>query len=71
VLHSWAVPSLGVKADATPGRLNYLSITPSSFGVYYGQCSELCGTNHSFIPIVVEITKPLNILNYINSLLND
>jgi len=45
---------LGVKADAVPGRLNFLSVTPSATGVFYGQCSELCGRNHSFIPIVVE-----------------
>lgn len=70
VLHSWTVPSLGVKADATPGRLNYLSVTPTSYGVFYGQCSELCGTNHSFIPIVVEVTKPSFLLNYINSLMS-
>ncbi len=54
VLHSWAVPSLGVKADAVPGRLNYVTLSPTGCGVYYGQCSELCGRNHSFIPIVVE-----------------
>ncbi len=54
VLHSWTVPILGVKADAIPGRLNYVVLTPSSSGVFYGQCSELCGSNHSFIPIVVE-----------------
>nr|YP_009674879.1 cytochrome c oxidase subunit 2 [Metzgeria furcata]QDE12877.1 cytochrome c oxidase subunit 2 [Metzgeria furcata]QIA60797.1 cytochrome c oxidase subunit 2 [Metzgeria leptoneura] len=54
VLHSWAVPSLGVKCDAVPGRLNQTSIFIKREGVYYGQCSELCGTNHAFMPIVVE-----------------
>jgi len=54
VLHSWTVPSLGVKADAVPGRLNQLSFFCSRSGVFYGQCSEICGANHSFIPIVVE-----------------
>lgn len=54
VLHSWAVPSLGVKCDAVPGRLNHASIFIKREGVYYGQCSELCGTNHAFMPIVVE-----------------
>lgn len=54
VLHSWAVPSLGVKCDAVPGRLNQVSIFIKREGVYYGQCSELCGTNHAFMPIVVE-----------------
>nr|YP_009773378.1 cytochrome c oxidase subunit II [Leptochiton nexus]QIZ12587.1 cytochrome c oxidase subunit II [Leptochiton nexus] len=54
VLHSWAVPSLGVKADAVPGRLNQLSFFVNGPGVFYGQCSEICGANHSFMPIVVE-----------------
>lgn len=54
VLHSWTVPSLGVKADAVPGRLNQLSFYVSRVGVYYGQCSEICGANHSFMPIVIE-----------------
>ena len=54
VLHSWAVPSLGVKCDAVPGRLNQISISLQREGVYYGQCSEICGTNHAFTPIVVE-----------------
>lgn len=65
VLHSWTVPSLGVKVDAVPGRLNYLTLRPSRSGVYYGQCSELCGSNHSFIPIVVE---SVSVLDYVNSL---
>lgn len=54
VLHSWAVPSLGVKMDAVPGRLNQTAFITSRPGVFYGQCSEICGANHSFIPIVVE-----------------
>uniref|UniRef100_A0AAU7GGA5 Cytochrome c oxidase subunit 2 n=1 Tax=Garcinia humilis TaxID=2867533 RepID=A0AAU7GGA5_9ROSI len=54
VLHSWAVPSLGVKCDAVPGRLNQISISVQREGVYYGQCSEICGTNHAFMPIVIE-----------------
>lgn len=54
VLHSWAVPSFGVKVDAVPGRLNQTSIYIKREGVYYGQCSELCGVNHGFMPIVVE-----------------
>nr|YP_009721477.1 cytochrome c oxidase subunit II [Actinodura cyanouroptera]QGM79761.1 cytochrome c oxidase subunit II [Actinodura cyanouroptera]QGN05458.1 cytochrome c oxidase subunit II [Actinodura cyanouroptera]UDF84145.1 cytochrome c oxidase subunit II [Actinodura cyanouroptera] len=54
VLHSWAVPSLGVKTDAIPGRLNQTSFLANRPGVYYGQCSEICGANHSFMPIVVE-----------------
>nr|YP_009049134.1 cytochrome c oxidase subunit II [Pavoraja nitida]AEL97261.1 cytochrome c oxidase subunit 2 [Pavoraja nitida]AIE42756.1 cytochrome c oxidase subunit II [Pavoraja nitida] len=54
VLHAWAVPALGVKMDAVPGRLNQTAFIISRPGVYYGQCSEICGANHSFMPIVVE-----------------
>ncbi|YP_002836156.1 cytochrome c oxidase subunit II (mitochondrion) [Apostichopus japonicus] len=54
VLHSWAVPSLGVKMDAVPGRLNQTSFLLSRTGLFYGQCSEICGANHSFMPIVIE-----------------
>lgn len=54
VLHSWTVPALGVKIDATPGRLNQTNFLINRPGVFYGQCSEICGTNHSFIPIVIE-----------------
>nr|YP_009236590.1 cytochrome c oxidase subunit II [Nebrius ferrugineus]AMJ16526.1 cytochrome c oxidase subunit II [Nebrius ferrugineus] len=54
VLHSWTVPALGVKMDAVPGRLNQTAFIISRPGVYYGQCSEICGANHSFMPIVVE-----------------
>nr|AIS86046.1 cytochrome oxidase subunit II [Euthyrrhapha pacifica] len=54
VLHSWTVPSLGVKADATPGRLNQTSFLINRPGLFFGQCSEICGTNHSFMPITIE-----------------
>nr|YP_008993119.1 cytochrome c oxidase subunit II [Cyclocheilichthys enoplos]AFD04141.1 cytochrome c oxidase subunit II [Cyclocheilichthys enoplos]BAV71474.1 cytochrome c oxidase subunit II [Cyclocheilichthys enoplos] len=54
VLHSWAVPSLGVKMDAVPGRLNQTAFMISRPGLFYGQCSEICGANHSFMPIVIE-----------------
>ncbi len=53
VLHSWAVPSLGIKMDAVPGRLNQVSIFIKRPGVFYGQCSEICGINHGFMPILV------------------
>lgn len=53
VLHSWTVPAFGLKMDAVPGRLNQVSLYINRPGVYYGQCSELCGINHSFMPIVV------------------
>jgi len=55
VLHSWTIPAWGLKADAVPGRLNQLSTFLERPGVYYGQCSEICGSNHSFIPIMAEV----------------
>jgi len=58
VLHSWTLPRLGVKADANPGRLNHAKLKPISSGVFYGQCSEICGSNHRFMPIVLEFTGP-------------
>nr|AAV63647.1 cytochrome oxidase subunit II [Oporornis agilis]ADO23077.1 cytochrome c oxidase subunit II [Oporornis agilis]WDE80694.1 cytochrome oxidase subunit 2 [Oporornis agilis]WDE80695.1 cytochrome oxidase subunit 2 [Oporornis agilis]WDE80696.1 cytochrome oxidase subunit 2 [Oporornis agilis] len=64
VLHSWAVPSLGVKTDAIPGRLNQTSFLASRPGVFYGQCSEICGANHSFMPIVVESTPLADFENW-------
>jgi cytochrome c oxidase subunit 2 len=54
VIHSFAVPALGVKMDACPGRLNQVSLFINYHGFFYGQCSELCGINHSFMPIVIE-----------------
>nr|AOR87144.1 cytochrome c oxidase subunit II [Typosyllis sp. patternB] len=58
VLHSWTIPSMGVKADAVPGRLNQVTLYPLRPGVYYGQCSEICGANHSFMPISLEAISP-------------
>eukprot|EP00931_Biecheleriopsis_adriatica_P050793 TRINITY_DN29435_c0_g1_i1.p1 TRINITY_DN29435_c0_g1~~TRINITY_DN29435_c0_g1_i1.p1 ORF type:complete len:172 (+),score=36.92 TRINITY_DN29435_c0_g1_i1:81-596(+) len=58
VLHCWSVPSLGVKTDATPGRINRINTFIQREGVFYGQCSELCGTLHGFMPIVVEAVSP-------------
>nr|AFA46042.1 cytochrome c oxidase subunit II [Cercopithecus mitis heymansi] len=60
VLHSWTIPTLGLKTDAVPGRLNQTTFTATRPGVYYGQCSEICGANHSFMPIVAELI-PLKI----------
>lgn len=54
VLHSFAIPSLGIKTDACPGRLNQVSLFIKREGVFFGQCSELCGVNHGFMPIVIE-----------------
>jgi cytochrome c oxidase subunit 2 len=58
VLHSWAIPSFGIKVDATPGRLSQASLFIKREGTYYGQCSEICGVNHGFMPIVVKGMKP-------------
>lgn len=55
VIHSWALPAAGVKVDAIPGRLNQISLFILRTGVYYGQCSEICGINHRFMPIVIEV----------------
>lgn len=68
VLHSWTVPSLGVKADAIPGRLNYVSRSTSFSGVYYGQCREICGSNHRYIPIVLEFIPIKEYVKYLTSL---
>nr|AGB56556.1 cytochrome c oxidase subunit II [Physeter catodon] len=57
VLHSWAVPSLGLKTDAIPGRLNQTTLMSTRPGLFYGQCSEICGSNHSFMPIVLELVS--------------
>jgi cytochrome c oxidase subunit 2 len=57
VLHSWAIPSFGIKVDACPGRLSEVSLYIKRDGVYYGQCSELCGVNHGFMPIVIRATN--------------
>nr|YP_010999374.1 cytochrome c oxidase subunit II [Arma koreana]WPM93259.1 cytochrome c oxidase subunit II [Arma koreana] len=67
VLHSWAVPALGIKIDAVPGRLNQGTINMNRPGIMYGQCSEICGANHSFMPIVIESTTTENFLNWIKS----
>jgi cytochrome c oxidase subunit 2 len=55
VIHSWAVPSFGVKIDAIPGRLNETWFKAERTGTYYGQCSELCGRDHAFMPIEVHV----------------
>ena len=57
VLHAWAVPSFGVKRDAVPGRINETWFKAEKEGVYYGQCSELCGSRHAFMPITVRVVS--------------
>lgn len=67
VIHSWTIPSIGVKIDGTPGRLNQGNININRPGLIYGQCSEICGANHRFIPIVVERVSINQFLNWLNS----
>lgn len=69
VLHSFAVPSLGLKADAVPGRLNQTSFLAERTGTFYGQCSEICGVWHGFMPIAIESVSVMEFLNWLNSLL--
>lgn len=71
VLHSWTVPTLGVKMDAVPGRLNQTAFIVNRPGVFFGQCSEICGANHSFIPIVVESTPLEHFESWSSALLQD
>jgi heme/copper-type cytochrome/quinol oxidase subunit 2 len=63
VIHSWGVPSLGIKMDAVPGRLNQIWLTINRPGVFYGHCYELCGANHSYMPICVEAVTPRQFLS--------
>ena len=69
VIHSWTVPSLGIKIDSTPGRLNQSLILIYRPGLFYGQCSEICGINHRFIPIVIESTNFYNFKNWLKILI--
>lgn len=68
VLHSWTIPSLGVKIDANPGRLNQTNFFINRTGLYFGQCSEICGANHSFIPIVIERVPSNFFINWIKKI---
>lgn len=67
VLHDFAVPSLGIKVDASPGRLNQISTFIQREGVYYGQCSELCGVLHGSMPIVIEAVSLEKFLSWLDS----
>lgn len=71
VLHSWAIPSLGIKCDAVPGRLNQTSLFVKREGLYYGQCSEICGINHGFMPITVEAVTLPTYISWISNKFND
>lgn len=67
VLHSWAIPSLGIKCDAVPGRLNQTSLFVKREGIYYGQCSEICGINHGFMPITIEAVELPRYITWISA----
>lgn len=68
VIHDFAVPSLGLKVDAIPGRLNQCSVLIEREGVFYGQCSEICGIYHGFMPVVIESVSPEKYLSWIDSM---
>nr|YP_011010591.1 cytochrome c oxidase subunit 2 [Halobates alluaudi]WPW47245.1 cytochrome c oxidase subunit 2 [Halobates alluaudi] len=67
VLHSWTIPSLGIKIDAIPGRLNQGSMFISRPGIMYGQCSEICGANHSFMPIMIESVNTKQFISWLKN----
>lgn len=66
VIHSWAIPAFGIKADAIPGRINQVPLISIRSGLFFGQCSEICGANHSFIPIVIERIPVIEFIQWIN-----
>nr|YP_010363566.1 cytochrome c oxidase subunit II [Atkinsoniella xanthoabdomena]UNZ12667.1 cytochrome c oxidase subunit II [Atkinsoniella xanthoabdomena] len=66
VIHSWTIPSLGIKIDASPGRINQGGIMMNRPGLYFGQCSEICGANHSFMPIVMESINLKSFISWLN-----
>jgi cytochrome c oxidase subunit 2 len=71
VLHCWALPAAAVKLDACPGRLNQTSLFFKRSGTFYGQCSEICGVNHAFMPIVVKADSLENYISWIQTRLED
>nr|AZL93181.1 cytochrome c oxidase subunit 2 [Diapriidae sp. ZJUH_2016010] len=67
VIHSFSMPSMGLKVDSCPGRLNQINLMSLRPGLFFGQCSEICGINHSFMPIVIEFTSLTNMINYLKN----
>ena len=67
VIHSWAMPAFWIKMDAVPGRINEVTFTADTRGLYYGQCSELCGIRHAFMPIAVEVVSKADFARWIAS----
>lgn len=70
VIHSWTVPSLGIKIDSTPGRLNQTGLYMYRPGLFFGQCSEICGANHRFMPILVESTSTKLFIKWLKTINN-
>nr|YP_010610723.1 cytochrome c oxidase subunit II [Bathypolypus ergasticus]WAP91543.1 cytochrome c oxidase subunit II [Bathypolypus ergasticus] len=70
VIHAWTIPSMGMKVDAIPGRLNQLNLYSKRPGLFYGQCSEICGANHSFMPITIEIVNMQTFNNWLLNMIN-
>lgn len=70
VIHSWTIPALGVKVDGTPGRLNQTRFIINRPGLFFGQCSEICGANHRFMPIVIERVTINQFLKWVTSIDN-
>lgn len=69
VLHCWTVPSFGIKVDACPGRLNQVFLLAKRVGMFYGQCSEICGINHGFMPIQVLISTPSKFIDWLYTII--
>nr|AJT35537.1 cytochrome c oxidase subunit II [Phrixothrix hirtus] len=67
VIHSWTIPSTGIKIDANPGRINQSSMYTNQSSIFYGQCSAICGMNHSFMPIAIESIKLSNFINWVKN----
>lgn len=69
VIHAWTIPSIGIKIDSIPGRINQSNLTVTRPGIFIGQCSEICGANHRFIPIKIERVNINTFIKWINSIL--
>nr|ALO70488.1 cytochrome c oxidase subunit 2 [Ctenisodes sp. 1 EF-2015] len=69
VIHSWTIPAMSIKIDAIPGRLNQINFLINQTGIFFGQCSEICGANHSFMPIVLESISPNYFIKWISSMI--
>ena len=71
VIHSWTIPSFGIKHDAVPGRINESWFNIEKPGIYYGQCSELCGRDHAFMPIEVHVVSADKFKEWVAAAAND